>query len=394
MRSLRAAIPEDAVGVRGKVYSVRGFDHPGGDTFLKMVRGKDATALFETHHVDIHAAEAALRRLEVRGEYEEPHGYDFEEYARLRDLAKREFFPNRASRRMKGGEVARMGGVVLLTAAAHVGTLAVRFGTAEWVGMCACAAYLNSVCGGYGHNAVHRLHPCAVLLDWNGLSCYEWLFEHIQSHHMYVNTECDHDSIAMEPFLRWLPGRKECVLDAHAAIGKHVVYAIAEVSVAIQGNLVHRTRWRPVWDADLPAWMRVAPMVFVVRMLTYVAVRGWAEGALTALATLGMAGYLFAYLAHLSHPFGGEGRPSFLRHQLRNTKDMHVGKGVEGDMLLFLDRQTLHHLFPSVDHTRLTREVRSALSVGDFMRPRTVGRLNTMVNEALGGGRAPSHSKK
>lgn len=43
--------------------------------------------------------------------------------------------------------------------------------------------------------------------------------------------------------------------------------------------------------------------------------------------------------------------PIFLRHQLANTND--INSFFKGPLILFLDRQTIHHLFPSIDHTRV-----------------------------------------
>ena len=75
-----------------------------------------------------------------------------------------------------------------------------------------------------------------------------------------------------------------------------------------------------------------------------------------------LGGYYFAFLAHLNHanPYPDDrpqppGRRSFLEHQLKHTID--VSSRPFGPLtplaLLYLDRQTVHHLFPSIDHSRL-----------------------------------------
>tara|TARA_B110000046_G_scaffold171323_1_gene192066 strand:+ start:247 stop:1428 length:1182 start_codon:yes stop_codon:yes gene_type:complete len=373
-------IPDDAVGIHGKLYDVTGFDHPGGATFVHMALGTDATALFETHHLNSKLATAELDKLRTVGAYTTAVAYDYTAYRCIRDIAY-SIFPTQVSRRMRMESKRRLYAIVALTLGLHALSLSTAVGTARWGILCACAACMNTICGGYGHNALHRLEPAAILLDWNGLSCYEWLFEHLQSHHMYVNTEYDHDSIAMEPFVRWIPSRRRACFGPSAPYVKHVIYLIAEIAVAVQGNLVHRARWMALHDPRLPMWMRLAPFLFVVRVGSYVLIQG-VMGFATALFTLSLAGYAFAYLAHLNHAFDGDGRPDFLLHQLRNTKDIRA-KNVAGSILLFLDRQTLHHLFPTVDHTRLTTDVRDLLRVGRYMEPRAISELHAQVNRSI-----------
>ena len=374
-----ANVPDTLIGIHGTLYDANDFDHPGGATFLRVAMGTDATALFETHHLNAAAAHAALTKLKVAGSYVPKVEYDFEEYRPVRAAAL-SIFPTRASRRMDAVSFLWMCASIASTAVFHVASLCASVGSLRWFGACVGAAYLNSICGGYGHNGLHRLEGTALLLDWNGLSCYEWLFEHLQSHHMYVNTDHDHDSISMEPFLRWIPHRRRAWPVAYASYVKHVIYLVAEIAVAVQGNFGHRTRWLPLTDSRFPRWLRLAPFVFVLRIGSYALVQGlW--GALTALVTLGIAGYFFAYLAHLNHGFDGDGRPNFLMHQLKNTKDIKTVAG--GSALLFLDRQTLHHLFPTIDHTRWTLEVRDMLKVSAFMRMRSVGELHAHVERTL-----------
>ena len=69
------------------------------------------------------------------------------------------------------------------------------------------------------------------------------------------------------------------------------------------------------------------------------------------LVTLVVAGYFFALLAHMNHVYGGDARPDFLKHQLLNTIDLTPRLGAA---IMFLDRQRAHHLFPALDHTRIT----------------------------------------
>ena len=66
-----------------------------------------------------------------------------------------------------------------------------------------------------------------------------------------------------------------------------------------------------------------------------------------------LAGYYFSVLAHLSHVDVDEKNiENFALAQMRNTVDI----GGPAKLSLFLDRQRMHHLFPTIDHTRLGRK--------------------------------------
>ena len=335
-------IPESCVGVRGKLYLVHELlPHPGGAAFIHLAAGTDATALFETHHLNIQKAEARLPS--SVGTYTScVTEYDFTAYSHLRSQMLTRF-PTRQSRRMRFHDRLIMHSCIIATLLLHVYAVTFRTASLQWLGACIASGIFNTLCGGFGHNGVHSLHPSACLLDWNGLSSFEWLFEHIASHHMFVNTKHDHDAISMEPFVVWIPGRQKPWLPP---MGKHLIYAIAEFAVAIQGNLGHRLRWKA--DDRFPMWMRLAPWFFVLRITSYLAA-GW-FGLCSAALTLLVAGYSFAFLAHLNHVYGGNGLPDFVNQQMINTRDLKPGIGAG---ILFLDRQRNHHLFPSVDQTLL-----------------------------------------
>jgi len=236
-----ATVPDDRVRIHDRVYDLRHFDHPGGRAWTRLCSGCDATALFETHHLNAAAAWRALRALPSHPAAPTAlWRYDFGRYAELRDAAlralphRRDRGPTRATQWATAGSAAGalLGHAWLLRAGEH-GALAL--GVA-----CVASAGLNTLAGGFGHNALHSLRPVCVLLDWNGLSSFEWLHEHVHSHHMYVNTRRDHDAVAMEPFLNWIPGAKRRSL--LGSWGKHAVFAVGEIVVATQGTVGHRLR--------------------------------------------------------------------------------------------------------------------------------------------------------
>ena len=346
-------IPKGCVGVHGKVYSVRDLlPHPGGDAFLHATEGTDVTALFETHHLNMERAMNALQTAPVRGTYEQEHAFQFDAYRRVRE---RMFamYPTRRSRRMGAAWKVGMYACFLACGCMHAYVLSsFSHPSWGWASTCVACGVVNTMAGGYGHNGLHVLHPSSLALDWNGLSTFEWLLEHVSSHHVYVNTPFDHDAISMEPFVNWLPDRP--VPAWFGKVGEHLIFAVAEVAVAVQGNFVHRTRWRVLVDPRFPAWVRFAPFLFALRVASCILVQGWWFGTCTCVLTLIAAGYLFSLLAHCNHRYGGDKRPDFAAHQMANTVDLLP----LGPFVMFLDRQRLHHLFPCIDHTRLCRPTR------------------------------------
>lgn len=355
-------VPSHLIGIRGVLYDPEDIapTHPGGTAFVRVCAGTDATALYETHHLDIARADKWLARLPARGTYTPPaHAAParFVRYGALRAKV-RGLLPRAADRRATAGAVHTRAFTLAMALAAHAALLACTRLSGALLLACVASAVCNTVCGGFGHNGLHVLHPSALLLDWNGLSAYEWLLEHVHSHHMHVNTPRDHDAISMRPFLRWLAD------DAQPSLlgvrGKHLIYAVGELVVAAQGNLGHRVRWAPLWDARQPWLLRLAPLVFVARVASHLLVQGVLVGTLALLGTLAVASFYFSSLAHMSHAAMDAGARAaegdFVAQQLAHTVDLSCGAGAGAlpeSLLLYLDRQTLHHLFPTIDHSRL-----------------------------------------
>lgn len=364
---LHAAVPDDLVGIHGVLYDPRDLDHPGGETWIALARGTDCTELFEMSHLDIARARRLLATLPTRGTYARARRSRWAHYARLRAVALRHF-PTRASRRERSPTPHRLW--VAAAVAAHAALPLATPATGAWVAACAAVATCNTVLGGFGHNYLHQLDPRALWLEWNGLSSLEWLLEHVSSHHPYPNTAWDHDAISMQPFVYWDRATWRNLV-------AYPLFVVGEIVVAAQGYVGHRCRWRARWPGA-PAWLRYAPWVFVARAALYLSLLGVASGACTLLLTMVLAGTYFSYLAHLNHATSGPPTDCVVLQQLRNTADLALSSRsanphslptptsllspLRVHIALFLDRQTVHHLFPTVDHSRLDGRLRRALA--------------------------------
>lgn len=354
--SVSNVCPEHCIVIHNVVYDVCNFDHPGGRVLLNLCGGMDATELFEMSHVNHKRAHLALKALPVVGHTELPERHDFTRYRDLRTRVLR-IFPTHASRAASNATHMRVIGCAMFALFIHASLVThTEYLTMHWAFLCLLSSVFNTILGAYGHNGLHRLEPHALGLDWNGLSSFEWLSEHVVSHHPFVNTENDHDSLSMEPILAWLPSRTAVCGHAQTSWMRHVVYTFSELIVSLQGTCVHATRWRAM-EYGAPWWMCIAPLLFILRIASYYFFAPPLQATLTLLATMTPAGYAFATLAHFSHDNVTEGthsKPCMVAQQLSNTRDIEP-YGLTGETTLFLDRQCAHHLFPTVDHRQFSR---------------------------------------
>ena len=347
LHDINKNIPDNCIGIHGNIYSIEGFDHPGGDIFIQMAKGQDCTTLFETHHINIERALAYLNRLTVVGTYDCIFNSDFKSYALLRNYMKNAL----SKKNLSTVHVIRY----LIFFAVLFGQLIICLFDFNYV-LIFVTSMLNTIAGGIGHNAVHRFEFLSILLDWNGLSSSEWLLEHVMSHHMFTNTKYDHDAISMEPFVSWYKGT--IIKTKINMLLLHCIYAVGELVVAFNGLFVHKMRWL---DSNFPIKMRLLPLLFPLRCITLIISHGIYIGSLIfALQTM-IASYVFSLLAHLNHATVYtivEKTDDFLLHQLRTTKDIDIKV-----MHLGLDRQTMHHLFPTIDHSYLDSNLRNQIRV-------------------------------
>ena len=352
--------------------------------------------MFETHHINIKAAERALSKLERVGDVEMPH-QTFESYAEIREKGFK-LFPSRTSRRASPARIAQMTGHCLVGVGLHLSLLTHSASSPLFVATCLASAIYNAILGGIGHNYVHTLKFPSLFLDWNGLSCYEWLHEHVHSHHSYTNTLNDHDAISMVPFLWWIPDPERRGRLGLPVVFRHAIFFISEIIVCIRGNVVHFMRWTPLFStfrlkrevdtltAPCPLWLQLGPILFLLRCASHIVCQGVAFGVCSLLFCMGVSGYYFSLLAHMNHanPHLSDDRPKveshaeFVQCQLENTVDLKVPTVVT-DLILSLNLQTVHHLFPTLDHSHLN----SIAFLLPQRKSASISTLNTRVEQTL-----------
>uniref|UniRef100_A0A6C0LCX6 Fatty acid desaturase domain-containing protein n=1 Tax=viral metagenome TaxID=1070528 RepID=A0A6C0LCX6_9ZZZZ len=359
--SLNTYIPNNCIGIHGKIYNIDNFDHPGDNTFIEINKGCDVTTLFETHHINYKLANDTLDKLTIVGTYNSKINYNFNSYYILREKIFSKF-KNKKSRVMNNISKYALFGYITLGTYLHYKLLQYNFSNIEtsftnFIALCLLSSLVNGILGGFGHNGIHKLLYSSLLLDWNGLSSLEWLLEHVHSHHMYTNTIYDHDSISMKPFLNWIPSNTNSIFSVN---GKHFIFLIAELVVPIQGNFIHKFRWSILFNNKYQLWLRLAPFVFILRIFSHILHQGILFGLINIIICLIFSGYYFSYLAHLNHVnFDNKNHDSldnldFINHQINNTNDIKINKNLSS-VFLNLNKQKMHHLFPTIDHSQLNK---------------------------------------
>ena len=209
--------------IRGKTYDITEFAkrHPGGSQLLMLAHGRDATILFESHHLRSEIVEKVLKTLPTVNVEESwcpdetfPKPLDSSLYKKIQKRVREEVVEPRAR---KSGRKARGAGGVKFDAFCVILCYAVALYTfnmnptvltgmflgfsAYWSGTglqhtanhggLTQSGFVNAIWGWFG---------CDVIL---GKSSIEWRYHHMVSHHSYCNEATrDQDVYTSFPLMR------------------------------------------------------------------------------------------------------------------------------------------------------------------------------------------------
>ena len=331
--------------------------HPGGSEWISNTRGTDITEAFEVHHPNIASARNILKKYEVR-ETKEPRNspFTFEEngfYCTLREKA----LP--VIKSVGSGPTKQMNFIadgifvtfILLSfLSAYTGSLLLAMLSGISVAMMAICA----------HNYFHQKDNWRMYyFDFAMVSSAEWRISHAMSHHLFANTIQDLEVSALEPFLVFLPLQSKTFAARYAVIlYSNILYWILlpqQYIVKIISVLKGRVNFR------IEFLIPIFELVIFLSLGLY-----WTSfwrGFLIWLVLHMTCSYWFVFVGLIAahhHPdiwhYGDDLKYKSNDWGIRQIEAVRDRKDVTGNLFLVVTMfgdHTLHHLFPTVDHSKL-----------------------------------------
>eukprot|EP00095_Tigriopus_kingsejongensis_P004718 snap_masked-scaffold763_size101323-processed-gene-0.12 protein:Tk04718 transcript:snap_masked-scaffold763_size101323-processed-gene-0.12-mRNA-1 annotation:"delta-6 desaturase-like protein" len=328
--------------------------HPGGRTWIEDTQGTDITEAFEVAHVFGDNLDRILRKYHVRpasGSNPRRSPYTFHPEGFYNTLKKR---VQTVLREVGTGPTQSMLVLQDLLMATTVGLIVL-------VGLYPCGPILlltalvlglNCSCA---HNFFHQRDNFRMYFgDISGAQSRIWRVSHMLSHHLHTNSPIDVESTSFLPFINWFPVHdKSWPQRLISPLAYGLIYFIVfplNLSRNVRDVVTGVTKFRP--EYVLP-WV---PLIFWISVG-----HGLIWGLVEWTVMHGVAGLwvIFSSLvATHHHPtvFHGGDVPSKDRDwgicQMDATRDVDK----HGNLFLVATSfgdHLLHHLFPTVDHSKL-----------------------------------------
>lgn len=241
---------------------------------------------------------------------------------------------------------------------------------------------LTAVLGGFGHNALHqrgRTWDC-WLFEVAGFSHREYRLDEHTAHHEAPNLADDPDVTFMLPYVELGPPRKApfrrrvCSLIAFHVLASLVSLLILRKRIFLPNQRGHSAIVTPLLQLFL---LLLSGCFFAGRSNTDTASVGFAFGYVAQLKAIVYAFFLwicmwlsgslyFMTITNVTHhqknnwmaiPHASRDWGAW---QMATASDIEIPFGLRGIpfcgmFYIFLHEQTLHHLFPTIDHSRLPR---------------------------------------
>lgn len=340
--------------VHDKLYDLSTFldKHPGGYDWLLATQGTDITELFESSHIST-AAESLLPKFYVKDAttprnspftfHEDGFYRKFKSKAR-KILARVGTGPSRAMLMIMDGLTITF--IALSLSAAVTQSIFLSF----LAGICLSLVTMAS------HNFSHQRDSWRMYTyDLTLMSSYDWRVSHVLSHHPFPNTFYDVEIAKLEPILQLLPRpdknfvQRYCVCFYELFVIPIYVFATAlkKYYLVISGE----EKFRPEYllpGVELLVMAVVSPSLWGALKI-WLLIHTWNSCTY---------GYFALTLSHHHPDTYHEGdmareQPDWGLIQLDATRDRAEVKGNLFLVAITLGDHSLHHLLPSVDHSKL-----------------------------------------
>ncbi|XP_068219377.1 cytochrome b5-related protein-like isoform X2 [Palaemon carinicauda] len=340
--------------VHNKLYDLTDFAkiHPGGKEWITMTKGTDITEAFESSHISL-TAEKILSKYFVK-DIDTPRNspYTFHEDGFFRTLKRKvrpvlEKIGQGPSRQMLLMQDMLFIGFIGLTICASVidSKLLVIFA--------GIVLAMNIMCA---HNFFHQRDSFRMYYwDFSLLTSYDWRISHGLSHHLFTNTRYDLEIVALEPVYVFLPKPGKNFLQRYLA----QVYQVVIAPTAFYIELIKRiyivvTGQTPLRPENL---LPLLELVVMCGLSSSVAtgIRLWLILHAACSSWFSTIGVLVAHHHPQIYHEGDKFRenPDWGLCQLDAVRDRIEVKGNLFLVATTFGDHSLHHLLPTVDHSKL-----------------------------------------
>lgn len=365
--------------IHGDVYDVTDFlnsgKHPGGDSLLQS-GGKDATALFESTHVNAWVGDKTLKTLPVVGQIDtktipdEQNQYTYNSPFHV-TLKKRVAKYFRDTNQNKHDHPVNY--IKIVT------TLAMYFYAWFQVMIVGNLWWFPVASFGFAQIGINIMHDAAhggtsrnwriskffaYSMDMLGGSNLMWRMEHNMGHHIHTNMDNDPDTVSGFPIMRFQPVTEWKWWHEYQHIYTFAIYAIVAPRWALQDMFLkipeeqhfnpREYEWKLFYFFKVfyVLWALVLPSFYI----------GWKATMFNWLITTATSSYFFALLFAPTHISADAEFPSEAenpeQHRTKDWATLQVTTATNysvGGAVAFwfsggLNYQIEHHLFPSICH--------------------------------------------
>lgn len=326
--------------------------HPGGADWLQITKGTDITEAFEAHHISP-GPENMLKKFYIRDAVTPRNSpFTFHENGFYRTLKRKvrailkETGPTYRSYLLQDGLVSAFFitmGIAAYTKSYMIGAISGVF------------LAMSTICA---HNFFHQRDNWRMYcFDLSFMSSLDWRISHALSHHLFTNTILDLEISVIEPFFQYLPKRSKTTFQRFLpwlysplvwAIGFHMEL-IRKIVHTIKGEIEFQ-------KASLLPLVNLLYIWYITGNFLY---SFWFWNWIHVASSFYF--FMIGFNAAHHHPniyHDGDAARTDADWGLRQLDAVRDRIEIEGSLFLVLTNfgsHSLHHMFPTVDHSRLAK---------------------------------------
>lgn len=382
------------VQIRGVWYDLAKFNHPGGPVALKLAEGRDATAMFESHHLFIehkklyailnkykvtNKKQHELQVLDKMKSHYEWEGYESDPFVVEMKAMVNEHFQKIADEKgitiQEASKASTQRWAMVLTMMVAFFATLPWFFAGSWWSLIVTPQLAWVVTANYWHDCLHfsmstnwKINAVLpYLFPWLS-SPWTWYHQHVIGHHAYTNVARMDPDLAHAPQLmrehdsiRWKPSHRY----QHTLAQLSLVWSVAVgLGLGLLSDIKANTRL--TYNNSVPfqkldpgrLLMHVLGRVFYVYSLfvwPFYVFSTWKAivWAIFPIASFSWSFMLSSQVNHLTDNTSHASSPNFLKHQVLTGQDFGNNHWFARWFSGGLNTQIEHHLFPTVNHCHI-----------------------------------------